>query len=86
MSFPMKLLVLLFLLSFATPTPMMDGDLATPGRGRWCEGKFGLAAVGTTQSRWEGLLLPLLSRTCACHAMFVSGCLGGTAAKPGFPE
>lgn len=35
----MKLLVLLFLLSFATPTPMMGGDLATPDWGRWCEGK-----------------------------------------------
>lgn len=39
MSFPMKLSGLLFLLSFATPTPMMGGRLATPDRGRWCEGK-----------------------------------------------
>jgi len=37
MPFIMKLLIFLFLLSFATPT--IGGDLATADRGRWWEGK-----------------------------------------------
>lgn len=75
-----------FLLSFATP--MVAGNLSTLVWGRWCEerGEVLLAAVGTTQSRWEGLLLLLLCCICACHAMFVPDSTGEPAAKRGFPE
>lgn len=46
--------------------------------------EFWLAAVGATPSRWEGLLLPLLSRTCACHAMFIPAVLVGQLPNLGF--